>query len=71
MEPKAPTALPQHEQQTTVPSIWAPIVNSLPPDKKLKVIVTVVEQFNRAVLEEAKRVTVTKIVLNLMEQNGR
>jgi hypothetical protein len=40
----------------------------------LKVLVTVVQQImpesSGAVLEKAKIVTITKIVLNLMEQNG-
>jgi hypothetical protein len=40
----------------------------------LKVVVTVVQQImtecNGAVLEEGKIVAITKIVLNLMEQNG-
>jgi hypothetical protein len=40
----------------------------------LSVVVTVVTQimteFNVAVLEEAKIVAITKIVLNLTEQNG-
>jgi hypothetical protein len=40
----------------------------------LKVEVTVVQQimteFNAAMLEEAKIVAITKIVLNLVEQNG-
>jgi hypothetical protein len=40
----------------------------------LKVVVNVLEQimteFNGAELEEAKRVTIRKIVLNLMERNG-
>jgi hypothetical protein len=40
----------------------------------LKVAVMVVQltitEFNGAVLEEAKIVAITKIVLNLMEQNG-
>jgi hypothetical protein len=40
----------------------------------LKVVVTVVQQImtqsNGAVLEEAKILAITKIVLNLMEQNG-
>jgi hypothetical protein len=40
----------------------------------LTVVVTIVQQitteFNGAVLEEAKIVAITKIVLNLMEQNG-
>jgi hypothetical protein len=41
----------------------------------LKVVVTVVQQFmtefNGAVLEEAKILAITKIVLNIMEQNGQ
>jgi hypothetical protein len=40
----------------------------------LKVVVAVVQQiveeFNGAVLEEAKIMDVTKLVLNLLEQNG-
>jgi hypothetical protein len=40
----------------------------------LKVVVRAVQQFmaefNVAVLEKAKIVAITKIVLNLMEQNG-
>jgi hypothetical protein len=40
----------------------------------LKAVVTVVQEimteFNGAVLDEAKIVVITKIVLNLMEQNG-
>jgi hypothetical protein len=40
----------------------------------LKILVTVAEQimteFNGAVLQEAKLLSITKIVLNLMEQNG-
>jgi hypothetical protein len=40
----------------------------------LRVVVAVVQQimteFNGAVLEEAKIVAITKIILNLMEQNG-
>jgi hypothetical protein len=46
----------------------------VPLDKTLKVVVMVVQQIvtdlNSAVLEEAKIVTITKFVLNLMEQNG-
>jgi aminoglycoside phosphotransferase len=44
MEPSDPSALPQHEQQTRGQLIWAANVNSLPLDKMLKVVVTVVEQ---------------------------
>jgi hypothetical protein len=40
----------------------------------LKVVVTVVQyivtECNGAVLEEAKILAITKIILNLMEQNG-
>jgi hypothetical protein len=43
-------------------------------DKMLKVVVAVVKQImkmiNGAVLEEAKIVTITNIILNLTEQNG-
>jgi hypothetical protein len=43
-------------------------------DKTLKVAVTAVQQimteFNGAVLEGAKVVAITRIVLNLMEKNG-
>jgi hypothetical protein len=74
MEPMVSAALPQHEQQTTGQSVRAPNVNSLPLDKMLKVVVTAVQRvmtkFNGAVLEEANIVAVTKIVLNVMEQNG-
>jgi hypothetical protein len=74
IERRVPVALAQHEHQTTGQSVWAPNANSLPLDKMLKVVVTVVRQimteFNGAVLEEDKIVAITKIVLNLMEQNG-
>jgi hypothetical protein len=74
VEPRVPTALPQHEQQTTDESVWATNVNRLPLDKILRVVVMVAQQimteFNGAVLEEAKIVAVTKIVLHLMEKNG-
>jgi hypothetical protein len=64
MEPRVPVALLQHEQQTTGQSVRAPNVNSLPLDKVLKVVVTVVQQimtgFNGAVLEEGKIVAITK-----------
>jgi hypothetical protein len=73
-EPRVPAALPQHEQQTTGQSVRATNVNSLSLDKMLKVVVTVVQQImtecNGAVLEEAKTVAITKIVLNLMAQIG-
>jgi hypothetical protein len=75
MEPRVPVALPQIEQQKAGQSVRAPNVNSLSLDKMLKVEVTVVQQImiesNGAVLEEAQILALTKIVLNLMEQNGR
>jgi hypothetical protein len=75
MEPQVPAALTQHEQQKRSQSVRAPNVNSLSLDKMLKVIVTVVQQStaesNGAVLEEAKMLVITRIVLNLMEQNGQ
>jgi hypothetical protein len=47
----------------------------LPLDKTLRAVIAVVQhfmtEFNGAVLDEAKIVAVTKIVLNLMEQNGQ
>jgi hypothetical protein len=68
------TASPQHEQQRAAQSVRAPNINSLSLDKMLKVVVTVVQQTmtesNGAVLEEAKILAITKIVLNLMEQSG-
>jgi hypothetical protein len=74
MELRVPVALPQQEQQKTDQSVRAPNVNSLSLDNMLKVVVTVVQQImtesNGAVWEEAKILAITKIVLNLMEQNG-
>jgi hypothetical protein len=74
MEPRVPAALPQHEQQTAGQSLRAPCVKSLHLDKMLKVVVPVLQQimkeFNGAVLEEAKIMVITKIVLNLLEQYG-
>jgi hypothetical protein len=74
MEHRVPAALPQHEQQKTSQSVRAPNINSLSLDKMLKVVVTVVQQimteFNGAVIEEAKILAITKIVFNLMQQNG-
>jgi hypothetical protein len=75
MEHRVPAALPQHEQQTTGQSVRATSVNSLPLDKMFRVVVMVVQQitteFNGAVLEEDKTLAITKICLNLLEQNGR
>jgi hypothetical protein len=74
IEPRVPVALPQHENQTTSQSDRAPDIKSLPRDKMLKVAETVVEQImtesNNAVLEEAKILAITKIFINLMEQNS-
>jgi hypothetical protein len=74
MEPRLPAALPQHQRQTTSQSVRAPNVNSLPLDKMLRVTVMVLQQImtqvNGAVLEEATILVITKIVFNLMEQNG-
>jgi hypothetical protein len=74
VELRVPVALPQHEQQTTGQSVRATNVNSLPLNKMLRVVVTVVQQliteFNGAMLEGGKIVAITKIVLNIMEQNG-
>jgi hypothetical protein len=74
MKPRVSQTLPLHEQQSTGQSVRAPNVNSLYLNKMLKVVVTAVQQimeaFNGALLEEAKIVAITKIVLNLMEQNG-
>jgi hypothetical protein len=73
-EPRDPAPLPQYEQQTSGQSVQAPNVNSFLLDKMLRAVVTAVQhfmaQFNGAVSEEAKIVSITKIVLNLMEQSG-
>jgi hypothetical protein len=54
--------------------IPAPNVNSLPLDNMVTVV-TVVQQFmkefNDAVSKEAKIKAISKIVLNLMDQNGQ
>jgi hypothetical protein len=72
-QPRASAPLPHLNQQTTGQSVPAPNVNSLPLDNMLRVI-TVVQQimteFNGAVSEEDKIVAITKIVLNLIKQNG-
>jgi hypothetical protein len=74
MEPRVPTALPQHEQQKTGQSVRASNVNILALDNMLKVVVTIVQQImtesNDVVLEEAKILSIIKIVLNLLERNG-
>jgi hypothetical protein len=50
MEPRIPTALPQHEQQTTCQSVRAPNLNSLHLDKMLKVVVAVVQQIMKSLV---------------------
>jgi hypothetical protein len=61
------------QQQKSGQSVWAPIVNSQPLDSMFRVV-TVVQQymteFIGAVSEEDKIVAITKIVLNLMQQDG-
>jgi hypothetical protein len=61
------------QQENTGPSVRAKTVNSEPLDNMLRVV-TVVQQirteFNGAVSEEDKIVAITKIVLNLINQNG-
>jgi hypothetical protein len=61
------------EEQETGQSVWAPIVSSQPLDNMLSVV-TVVQQImtdiNGAVSEKDKIVTITKIVLTLLKQNG-
>jgi hypothetical protein len=75
MEPRVLVALLQQEKQKTGQSVRAPNVNSFSVDKMFIVVVTVVQHImtesNCAVLEEAKMLAITKIVLNLMEQNGQ
>jgi hypothetical protein len=44
MEPRVPTAVPQHEQQTICQSVWPPNVYNLHLEKMLKVVVAVVQQ---------------------------
>jgi hypothetical protein len=68
--PSVPPALLQNEQQKTGQSVRARNVNSFSLDKMLKIVVTIIQQSNGAVLEEAKILAITKIVLNLMEQIG-
>jgi hypothetical protein len=73
-EHRVPAALPKHKQKKTSQSIRVPNINSLSMDKILKVVVTVVQQImtesNGAMLEEAKVLAITRIVLNPMEQSG-
>jgi hypothetical protein len=61
------------QQQNAGQSVRVPTVNCQPLDNMLRVV-TVVQQimteFNCAVSEKYKIVAITKIVLNLMNQNG-
>jgi hypothetical protein len=61
------------DQQKAGQSVRVPTVSSQPLDSMLRVV-TVVEQImaeiNGAVSEEEKIVAITKIVLNLMKQDG-
>jgi hypothetical protein len=73
VEPRVSAPLPQQSQQPKGQSFRAQNVNSEVLDNMLRVV-TVVQQimteFNGAVSEEDKIVVITKIVLNLMKQNG-
>jgi hypothetical protein len=69
MDPRVPVPLHQHEQQATGQSVGSPNVNTLPEDT-VSLVQQFMTEFKRAVLEEEKIVVITKIVLNLMMQNG-
>jgi hypothetical protein len=61
------------QKQKTGQSVRAPNVNSQPLDNMLRVVTAVQQimtKFNGAVSEEDKIVAITKIVLNLMKQDG-
>jgi hypothetical protein len=61
------------QQQKAGQSVRAPTVNSQPLDNLLRVVIVVqriMTEFNGAVSEEDKIVANTKIVLNLMKQDG-
>jgi hypothetical protein len=61
------------QQQTAGQSVRAPTVNSQPLDNMLRVVTAVQQimtEFNDAVSEEDEIVAFTKIVLNLMKQDG-
>jgi hypothetical protein len=61
------------QQQKSGQSVQTPTVNSQPLDNMLRVVTVVqkiMTEFNGAVSEEVKIVAITKIVLNLMTQNG-
>jgi hypothetical protein len=60
-------------QQKSGHSVWAPSINNQPIDDMLTVV-TIVQQimteFRGAVSEQDKILAITKIVLNLMNQNA-
>jgi hypothetical protein len=61
------------QHQETGQSVRAPNANSQPLDNMLRAVTVVqhfMTEFNGAVSEEDKTVDITKIVLNLMKQNG-
>jgi hypothetical protein len=61
------------QQQETDQSVRAAIVNSEPLDSMVRVVILVQQimtDFNGAVSDKDKIVVITKIVLNLMNQNG-
>jgi hypothetical protein len=72
---KKQTVLAPEELQQSGQSVRPTNVNSLSLNKMLIVVVNVVQQMvtesNGAVLEEVKILAITKLVLNLMEQNGQ
>jgi hypothetical protein len=72
-QPRTSAPPPLPKQQATGQSVPAPNVNSSPLNNMLRAI-TLVQQImtelSGAVSKEDKIVAITKIVLNLMEQNG-
>jgi glutamate mutase epsilon subunit len=72
MEPRVPVPFHQHEQHAGQ-SVGAPNINSLHLDNSMLRIVAAIQQFmtefNGAMSEEEKIVTITKIVSNVMKQN--
>jgi hypothetical protein len=72
VESRTPGPPLQKDQQPTVQSVRAPKVNSAPLDNMLRVV-TIVQQimteFN-GVVSKDKIVAITRIVLNIMKQNG-
>jgi hypothetical protein len=62
------------QQKKVGQSVRAPTVNSQPLDNMLRVVTVVqqsMEEFNDALSEEEKIMAITKILLNLMNQNGQ